>query len=80
MIFGHANNIAANTVFIYVENPNGQYAADVLDNALYAVYQAGGWVDQEEESVQAVYCCATRIFDESCELLEIERLGQFRWV
>lgn len=59
LIFGHANNIAANTVFIYVENPNGQYAADVLDNALYAVYQAGGWVDQEEEKVQAVFCCTT---------------------
>ncbi len=81
LIWGHANNIAANTVLIYVEGPDYQYYPDVLEDALRAAFQAGGWVEREEEKVQAVFCCTTQTYDpESCELLEIRRLGEFRWV
>lgn len=80
LIFGHANNVGANTVFSYVENPGGQYAPDVLENLLHSAYLAGGWVEREEETAEPVFCCPTKIFDDSCELLEIVRLGVFRWV
>jgi hypothetical protein len=81
LIFGHAHNVGANTIFIYVENPDGQYASGVLQNALYAAFQAGGWVEREEEKVQAVFCCTTQTYDpESCELFDLVHLGEFRWV
>ncbi|MBM4170197.1 MAG: hypothetical protein FJ215_13730 [Ignavibacteria bacterium] len=81
LIFGHANNVGANTIFIYVEVPGGAYDSGVLDNALRAAYEAGGWVEREEEKVQPVFCCTTPTYDpDSCELFEIQRLGEFRWV
>jgi hypothetical protein len=81
LIWGHANNVGANTVFIEVEGIDGHYYPNILDNALYAAFQAGGWVDREEEKVQAVYCCTTPTYQpDSCELLELLHLGEFRWV
>lgn len=81
LIWGHATNVDANTVFIYVEVPDFQYSPDVLEDALRAAFQAGGWVEREEEKVQAVFCCTTPTYDpDSCELLELVQLGEFRWV
>jgi hypothetical protein len=81
LIWGHANNLGANTIFIYVEGSDIQYHSDVLNNALNAGFQAGGWLEREEEEITAVYCCTTQSYDpESCTLLEILHPGNFRWV
>ena len=81
LIWGHANNVGANTMFIMVEGTDHQYYPYILDNALYAGFQAGSWVEREEEKVQAVFCCTTPTYEpDSCELLEIIHLGEFRWV
>lgn len=81
LIFGHANSLGANTIFIYVENTNGQYELSVLDNALHAAHYAGGWVDRQEERVHAVFCCETPTYDpDGCQFLELIPQGEFRWV
>ncbi len=83
LIFGHANNVGANTIFIYVEVPGGDYAPHVLDNALLATYRAGGWVEMEQQKTQAVYCCTQPVVEptpEFCELFEIQYFNEFRWI
>jgi hypothetical protein len=80
LIWGHANNVGANTMFVYAEGTDHLFYSNVLDNVLSAGWQVGSWLDREEESVQAQYCCTTPQYEpDSCTFIGLIHSGQFRW-